>query len=600
MQSALAGALGAFSAFGDKVKLVVGSSLRLALGPLSLFTEIASGIREGIAGLSQEEDALKQVENTIRATGGIAGFTSEQLAQMATDLQKVSTYGEDAGMAAQAALLQFQNIRGDVFKDALAGAADFATRTGTSLPDAAEKIGRALNDPIRGFQTLAKEGIVFNAQQRKIAEQMIATGDVAGVQRVMLEGLQGTMGGAALAATETFTGAMAQMGNVIGDMWEAIAGLLTPALSATVPLFTWLAETVTYGVEVLWNFVDVISGPVVEGLSAVTTWIGNAFGAMLEWAGGTDQIVSYISSGFEFIWDVIKRALEGAVNIAVTTFSVIQTIIQNWQETAVLAVLEFELAVVKTFGQLEYFFVQVLPAYLDYFATNWESILSNAADFLGTVVENMATNVYDFISQVWSWLKGDGFDFKWTGLLEGFESTLAEMPKIAERQKSGIEMILEQTAGEIGGQLGDKLNKNLAENKAAADKALGGIGDFVTKTFDKFQMPEDREFGAQKPSDASNQPFQLKTEPKDDKESQSKAGAFEGLADLNKRITSAAFKSPESKELEQQNAMMAQQHTEAQKTAQEAVDELKNIGKSIWETAKATINPESEGAVIGA
>ena len=60
-----------------------------------------------ISSTIEAEQAMAQLDAAVRSTGGAAGYTAEQLAQMAAAEQKLTTYGDEAIMQAQAVMLAY-------------------------------------------------------------------------------------------------------------------------------------------------------------------------------------------------------------------------------------------------------------------------------------------------------------------------------------------------------------------------------------------------------------------------------------------------------------------------------------------------------------
>jgi len=156
---------------------------------------------------------------------------------------------------------------------------------------------------------------------------------------------------------------------------------------------------------------------------------------------------------------------------------------------AALAATEVALFVVRTGNQIQYTFTEVIPALLDWFANNWRDIFTTLWNFTSSVFVNMAKNIGNFFAAVWSMLKGDGFDFQWTALTDGFESTLKELPKIAERQVGPLEKSLQDQADTLKGAfqlgLGEYLNQ---QDKKAKDAAKGFTSGF-NKAVDAIKAP---------------------------------------------------------------------------------------------------------------
>lgn len=173
--------------------------------------------------ITETRDAEKeqaQLAAVLKSTGESAGFSRDQLNGMADAMEKATTFSGGDINQAQTALLAFTGIAGKEFPKALQAAADMAARTGVTVQQAAETIGRALDVPSDGLTSLGKQGFRFTEDQKKLVESMESVGDVAGAQGIILKALVETYGGAAAAARDTFGGSLDALRNTV-------AGLLT-------------------------------------------------------------------------------------------------------------------------------------------------------------------------------------------------------------------------------------------------------------------------------------------------------------------------------------------------------------------------------------
>lgn len=220
--------------------------------------------------ISEANEAARveaQLNAVLRSTGGVAGVTAEQVKRLASELQRQTTFGDEAIISGQNLLLTFTGIGKDVFPEATRIMLDMSAALGQDLKSSAIQLGKALNDPVQGINALRRVGVSFSEEQRKTIERLVETGNVAAAQRLILEELAREFGGSAQAQAQTFAGRMAQLGNAIGEVKEAIgaalfpvltrlaefaAGRLIPAIQAFVdravarlgPLLSRLAETV--------------------------------------------------------------------------------------------------------------------------------------------------------------------------------------------------------------------------------------------------------------------------------------------------------------------------------------------------------------------
>lgn len=211
-------------------------NLRNSIRGALAFIGGAALVRSIVQATSEAEKALSLLDNAVRASGGSSGRTTEQLAGMATELQKVTTYSDEAVMGAEQLLLRFQSIQGLNFDNALQASLDLSTALGTDLNSAALLVGKALESPVKGMNQLARSGVVLADDQKALIKRLSETGRQAEAQSLLIEELQKRYGGAAAAARDNFGGALQGLQNAIGDLLEIKGGL--PELTEQVNLLT--------------------------------------------------------------------------------------------------------------------------------------------------------------------------------------------------------------------------------------------------------------------------------------------------------------------------------------------------------------------------
>lgn len=214
-----------------------------------------------------QEQSEAKLEAVLKATGNAAGFTGEQLKGMASDLQSVTTVGDETIIGAQAVLATFKEIKGDNFRDAMTAAMDMNAVVGGDLQGNVMQLGKALNDPVAGISALTRVGVSFTEQQKQQIKTMAASGDVMGAQKLILAELNSEFGGAAEAIGATDTGKLERLANIFGDIGEKIFGALLPALTAAMPILELVAE---------------ILGVIAEAAGAVLGVVGQVAGGITE------------------------------------------------------------------------------------------------------------------------------------------------------------------------------------------------------------------------------------------------------------------------------------------------------------------------------
>ncbi|MEW3751596.1 phage tail length tape measure family protein [Pseudomonas aeruginosa] len=178
----------------DAASLAWGKLGEVAAGALSGIT-VGAVFGAVIRNTKQMEKEQAQLEAVLRSTGESAGFSREQLNEMASPMERTSTVSAGEINQAQTNLLAFTGIVGEQFPRALQSAIDMAARTGTTVTSAAETIGRALDVPSKGLTALSKQGFRFTEEQKKAAEQLEATGRTAEAQGIILKALEESYGG---------------------------------------------------------------------------------------------------------------------------------------------------------------------------------------------------------------------------------------------------------------------------------------------------------------------------------------------------------------------------------------------------------------------
>lgn len=174
---------------------------------------------------AEAEAAFGQLKNAVETNAGAAGKTADELANIAGELQSVTTYSDDAIQGMQALLLRFKGIGETRFDEATKATLDLATALGQDLQSAARLVGLALDNPAEGLSRLSRVGIAFTKDQREVIKALVDSGRTAEAQGIILRELESRFGGAAEAARGTFAGAMQGVKNAFGDLLEVKTGI---------------------------------------------------------------------------------------------------------------------------------------------------------------------------------------------------------------------------------------------------------------------------------------------------------------------------------------------------------------------------------------
>lgn len=287
-------------AFGDRMT-GIGANLSIGItAPLVAFGATA------VSAANESSAALAQVEAALKSMGPVAGKSSEQLQQAAADLQHISTFDDDDILKSVTAnMLTFGNVTGDVFDRAQLAAVNLSARLGQDLQSSAIQLGKALNDPIKGITALSRVGVSFTEQQKDQIKAMVAAGDTAGAQSLILSELEKQYGGAAKAARD------AAPGSDTIDAWrnfqETVGAIIVNVLPPLTDILTGVLDS--------FNNLSPGMQTFVVGAAAVAA----AIGPILTIVGSLISVIGGLAPVFAPVLALIGEAgLAGALGAAAT------------------------------------------------------------------------------------------------------------------------------------------------------------------------------------------------------------------------------------------------------------------------------------------
>jgi len=187
-------------------------------------TGVALAMEKVASATIEAERASLRLDAVLKATGQSAGITRGELNAMAEDLKGKSPFDDDEIRKGLASLLRFRNIQLDVFREAARLAPDLAAALDTDVTAAYTRLGRALEDPEKGLRALREAGLNVTSALDRVKKVMAETGDVAAAQRIVLEELQKSVGGAAAGENAGLYGSVKAVGKAWDDWMKAVGG----------------------------------------------------------------------------------------------------------------------------------------------------------------------------------------------------------------------------------------------------------------------------------------------------------------------------------------------------------------------------------------
>lgn len=236
----------------------------------------AFATRTVIAAASRQEDAINGLNAALKASGQFSKETSQDLQDFASEMQKVTTTGDETILE----LLKLGSAFGfsaEQSKVATKAALDLAVAADINVVEAMRRVGRTISGSTADVQKFAPE--IAN-----LTKEQLAAGDAATI-------LANALAGQASAQTKTFSGRILQLNNAFGDLLEQIGFIITRS-----PVIASIIGKVS---EAFVNLGDKIADFGKQG-DVIKPFILN----MLQLAGTINNFVTPI---FELFFNAIKN-----------------------------------------------------------------------------------------------------------------------------------------------------------------------------------------------------------------------------------------------------------------------------------------------------
>lgn len=376
-------AKGRVGQIGDILKGAFSTALGLGLADTvsGAIGSVWDAFKGGVADAREANQIMAQTEAVIKSTGGAAGVTAQEVADLAAGLSAASgnsLFGDDQIQAAENYLLTFTNVKGEILTGATQIATDMAQALGTEPQAQAMALGKALNDPVAGISALSRVGVTFTEQQKEQIKTMVAAGDVAGAQQVILGELNKEFGGSAKAAADA-DGGMARLNDRWGEAMETLGALVLPLLGTLVGI---LNDNVMPAVEgvVAWFASATQSGGELSGAIGVLTAFWNE-----QLLPAIQTVAAFFQSDIMPILDDLGTALLPVVSAAV------QLLAGYWEN-----VLKPALSVV--WGFIKSYLIPILAEGAKWLRDNLPPAIQKASDFFNSQILPAIKTVHQWIS----------------------------------------------------------------------------------------------------------------------------------------------------------------------------------------------------------
>ena len=214
-----------------------------------------------------------RLQSVLKATGESSGFSADQLQIYAEQMQNVIGVADHLILNTLAVQASFERIQGDNFQRAAEAAFDMSAVLGTNLTSSVIRVGRALEDPIRGMERLERISITFSQSQKDLIRTLTESNKLFEAQEVILEELENRFGGTAEAIGDTFGRQVEILGFQFRNLGEDIFSAAVPALIEVTKFLRLFADLI----RETFNIISDDQGSIGSVFIAIGSAIGTAF-----------------------------------------------------------------------------------------------------------------------------------------------------------------------------------------------------------------------------------------------------------------------------------------------------------------------------------
>lgn len=436
----------------DKMQKAAGVALA-ALG-----VGVAAFAKSSVDAYAEASESQDKLAFAYQQFPAINDVTIGSLQALNSALQKKTGFDDDATAAAQASLAQY-GLTGKQIEQLTPLMQDYAAKTGSDLPTAAEAMGKAILGQGRALKAV---GLDFKD-----------TGTVGGNFGELVDGLTTQVGGYADAMGETAAGKTKILSAQWGDLQEQVGAKLLPMLLSLtdvgISLTTWMndngnaAETlgvtigslaVALGIAANWTAISATAGR----LATAATWLWNAaqavanaslWSSVAAWTASTagkiastaatvgSTVATGLATAAQWAWNAALNANPiGLVILAIA--ALVAAVLWLWNNNegfrnfilAAWAAIKgaFEAVVNWVTGTMVPWFKGAFEAVSGAVSRAWDNIKAGAATVAGWIREKFDA-VVSFFRDLPGKISG-AVGGLWDGLVTGFRSAVNALIRI--------------------------------------------------------------------------------------------------------------------------------------------------------------------------
>lgn len=340
----------------DKMSKVVGGAVDTSQKHLTRFSKAANkigdqafniGRQAGMFGLAvgvplfkaaeaaeQSEQATRKLEQVFKSMGETSGKAAIQAQKFASSLMLEIAVDDEKIIAVQTKLATFEKVikntagTSEIFERATKAAFDLEAAGFGEGSQNAVQLGKALQDPIKGINSLARSGVTFTATEKAKIKALVESGQQLKAQKILLDAVEKQVGGVAKANVT----ATAKIKIAFGEVVEKIGTALLPMLER---FSKWIDKTLPK-IQKWFDENQQLVQTIAE-IAAVVAVASLAISGIAFVVGGFMKVLGFLSSAINFTISAFK--FMGTVVRVVTAFMMANPIIAIITGIAIAATL---------------------------------------------------------------------------------------------------------------------------------------------------------------------------------------------------------------------------------------------------------------------
>ncbi len=192
----------------------------------NLATKIPSAFAQTIRAFGEQEAAVQRLSTAIRANGGSVSEVLPIMQQLASDIQKITTYGDEQVLQMQA-MASAMGVNAEQMQKCIEGAIGLSN-----------VYGLGLNEAVKASAS------VIQGKSEKLNELIPTLSQCATAEECLALALKAMSDGFAIAQSdsETLNGKLQQAANAWSDLQEVIGGTFAPTVKSVAGLLQGLCE----------------------------------------------------------------------------------------------------------------------------------------------------------------------------------------------------------------------------------------------------------------------------------------------------------------------------------------------------------------------